>query len=153
MEKPRLHLRLSPKIHAQLMAARGPNVTTAAIVEAALTAYFDPVKAEGREKAVLERFDQFDLRQAEIEKELAVAAEVLGQFVLYWLTATPPLAESERKTAHALGQRRFDRFIDQVARKISADHSFSARVFKGLFDDLRDRGPSDVSIGEGRLDG
>jgi hypothetical protein len=126
-------------------------VTTAAIVEAALAAYFDPVKAEGREKAILDRFNQFDLRQAEIEKELAVAVEMVGQFVLYRLTATPPLAEADRKTAHALGQRRFDRFIDQVSRKISADRSFSARIFKGLFDDLH--GPSDGSIGEGRSDG
>lgn len=153
MEKPRLHLRLSPKIHAQLMSVRGPNVTTAAIVEAALTAYFDPVKAEGREKAILDRFDQFDLRQAEIEKELAVVVEMVGQFVLYWLTATPPLPEADRKTAHALGQRRFDRFIEQVSQKIVSDRAFSARIFKGLFEDLRDRGSSDVSIGEGRSDG
>lgn len=136
MAKPRLHVRLSQKLHAQLMsAAASPNVSAAAIVEAALAAYFDPVKAEAREKVILDRLDQFDLRQSEIEKELALTTEMVGQFVQYWLTATPPLADAERKNAHALGQRRFERFTEQVARKIISDRALSARVFKGLFDE------------------
>lgn len=129
MPNPRINVRLSHKIHASLMdAARSPNVTMASIVEAALVAYFDPDQAGGREKALLNRFDQFDLRQADIEKELAVGVETIAHFVLYWLTATPPLPEADRKAAHALGERRFERFQEQVAKKVSAEHRLSDRV-------------------------
>lgn len=135
MAKPRVHIRLSPRLHAKLMsAAQAPNVTIASIAEAALCAYFDPAVAEGRDKIFLDRLDQFDLRQAEIEKELALAVEMIAQFVLYWLTATPPLSEADRKSAHALGQRRFDRFVDQVGKKIVSDRALSDRVFKKLFE-------------------
>lgn len=133
MAKPRVNLRLSPRVHAQLIsAAQSPNVTIAAIVEAALETYFDPARADGRDKALLNRFDQFDLRQAGIEKELALAVEMIAQFVLYWLTATPPLSEADRKIAHALGQRRFDRFAEQVAKKLVSDAAFSERALRGI---------------------
>ena len=91
--------------------------------------YHDPTKTGGREKALMQRLDQFDLRQNAIERDVALSLETLGQFVLYWLTRSDPLPEGERDAAHALGQRRFEYFIEQVARKIGADESLSARAF------------------------
>ena len=70
------------------------------------------------EERLLARLDGFEVRQGEIERDVALLLETLGQFVLYWLTRTDPIPEGEREIAHALGQRRFDYFIDQVVRKV-----------------------------------
>ncbi|MGE6699299.1 hypothetical protein ACQKH5_16495 [Hyphomonas sp. NPDC076900] len=64
----------------------------------------------------------------EIERDVALLLETLGQFVLYWLTRTDPIPEGEREIAHALGQRRFDYFIQQVARRSVSGNSLSDRI-------------------------
>lgn len=57
-------------------------------------------------------------------------ADHLGQFVLYLLTRSEPLPEEEREAALALGQRRFDHFIGQVAQKWARNNGFAARIQK-----------------------
>ena len=91
MGKPRVNIRISTKLYAQLCeAADRPGATKTAIVEDALRAWFDPEARSVLEERLLARVDAFDRRQAEIERDIA----------------------------HALGQKRFDHFIGQVARKI-----------------------------------
>ena len=119
MSKPRVHIRLPTNLYARLCEeAERPGATKAKIVEAALRAWFDPETRETLEERLLERFDRFDVRQSEIERDVAFTFETLAHYVLYWLTRTEPLPDGERDAAHALGQRRFDFFIDQVAAKI-----------------------------------
>lgn len=129
MRKPRLNLRLSPDIHAKLgdMTAR-PGVTKSAIVEQALREFFNPEIREGMEERILKRLNQFDVRQGYIERDTNIAVEALGQFIFYWLTRTDPLPEAERDAAHALGRRRFDYFIEQVARKTASHDSLTDRL-------------------------
>jgi hypothetical protein len=130
MPKPRVNIRLSHEMHRTLeQMVLAPGVTKSAIIEDALRAYLDPTKTGGREQALMQRLDQFDVRQNAIERDVALSLETLGQFVLYWLTRSDPLPEGERDAAHALGQRRFEYFIEQVARKIGADEGLSARAF------------------------
>ena len=119
MPKPRINLRLATDIYARLdEATQRPGATKSAIIEQALRGYFDPEAKSGLEERILARLDVFDIRQGEIERDVGFTLEALGQFVLYWLTRTDPLPEGERKAAHALGQRRFDYFAEQVARKV-----------------------------------
>jgi len=130
MPKPRANIRLSHKAHALLEEmTRAPGVHKSAIMEAAFWAYVDPEKSTGREQAVIRRLDRVVLRLNAIERDAALSVETLGQFILYWLTRTEPLPDGERDAAHKLGQRRFDYFIEQVARKIGADDGLTARVF------------------------
>lgn len=119
MGKPRLNLRLRADLSRKLEeATRRPGVTKNALIEKALEEYFEPEIRHGLEERLLARLDRFEVRQGEIERDVALLLETLGQFVLYWLTRTDPIPEGERDIAHALGQRRFDYFIDQVARKV-----------------------------------
>jgi len=119
MPKPRLNLRLSGDVYARLdEMTRRPGATKSAIIEQALREYFNPEIRQGMEERILKRMDQFDLRQGEIERDVEITLEAIGQFVFYWLTRTDPLPESEREAAHALGQRRFEYFIEQVSRRL-----------------------------------
>lgn len=130
MPKPRANIRLSHKAHAVLEdMARKPGVHKSDIMEAAFWAYLDSRQGAGADKTILKRLDSIDLRLNAVERDTALIVETLGQFILYWLTRTEPLPDGERDTAQRLGQKRFDYFIEQVARKIGAEEGLTARVF------------------------
>lgn len=130
MGKPRLNLRLRADLSRKLEeATRRPGVTKNALIEQALEEYFEPEIRHGLEEMLLDRLDGFEVRQGEIERDVALLLETLGQFVLYWLTRTDPIPEGEREIAHALGQRRFEHFTAQVARKLFDGKTLSKRLF------------------------
>ena len=129
MSKPRANLRLSTKLYDALCrVAESPGVTKTAILEAALEQYLLPEKDKDLESRLLSRMDAFDMRQGAIERDVALTMETLAHFVFYWLCRTDPLPEGERDAAQALGQRRFDHFIEQVARKIVSGSGLSDRM-------------------------
>lgn len=121
MGKPRVNIRISTKLYAQLCeAAEKPGVTKTAIVEEALRAWFNPEARSVLEERLLARIDAFDERQADIEYELTHTRETLVQYVYYWLTRTEPIPEGDRDIAHILGRKRLDYFLEQVRQKTSA---------------------------------
>jgi hypothetical protein len=63
-----------------------------------------------------------------LERDLAIATELIATFVRYFLTITPPLPGSEQAAARALGQLRFDQVIEDIARRLRTDRSLIARV-------------------------
>lgn len=120
MGKPRVNIRISTKLYAQLCeAADKLGVTKTAIVEDALRAWFDPEARSVLEERLLARMDAFDQHQADMEKDLAYTYATLTHFVYYWLTRTEPIPEGERDIAHALGKRRLEYFNRQVSSKVS----------------------------------
>lgn len=129
MSKPRVNLRISHKLYAELeQRVRAPGVTKTDIVEEALSRFFDPEANLVLEERLLRRMDAFDKRQGEIERDTALCLETTAHFVFYWLTQTEPIPQGERDAAHALGQRRFDHFIQQVAKKLGNARSVAARL-------------------------
>lgn len=133
MANRRITLRLSDKAHAYLdEAERTPGVTKNKLIEDALCAFFDPNAHDERTAELIKRLQVLERRQIGMERELAVATETLGQFVLYWLTRTEPLAPEDRETSHALGRRRFDHFVAQVANKLATDGGVANAVLSAL---------------------
>jgi hypothetical protein len=63
-----------------------------------------------------------------LERDLAIAAELIATFVRYFLAMTPPLPGSEHAAARALGQLRFDQVIEDIARRLRTDRSLIVRV-------------------------
>ena len=157
MGKPRLNLRLRADLHYKLEeATRRPGVTKNALIEQALQEYFEPEVRHGLEERLLARLDAFEVRQGEIERDVALSLETLGQFVLYWLTRTDPIPEGEREIAHALGQRRFEYFIEQVARKLTQGHVLSTRLTQpyadadGVSECTVRKGPVERAVAHGK---
>ena len=120
MTKPRINIHIPTDLYAQLCAeARRPGVTKTAILEVALRNYFSPTASLAMEDQVIDRLEQFDVRQGAIERDTRMCLEALCQYVLYWLTRIEPIPEGERDAAQALGRRRFDKFIEQVAARLA----------------------------------
>jgi hypothetical protein len=63
-----------------------------------------------------------------LERDLAIATELIATFVRYFLTITPALPGSEHAAARALGQLRFEQVIEDIARRLRTDRSLMARV-------------------------
>ncbi len=116
MSKPRVNLRISHKLYAELEGrAEKPGVTKTQIVEAALQQYFEGVNQDAGPSRVVS-----DLRHAvsESHRDIRLINEMLAQFILYWLTRIEPLPEDKREEAHELGQRRFEHFLGQLNSKL-----------------------------------
>ncbi|AXE63921.1 hypothetical protein BBF93_06600 [Hyphomonas sp. CACIAM 19H1] len=118
MVKPRrLNIRVTDNMAKQLeLEARLHGVSMTAIIETALERYFDDAKAETPELIVIRRLDRMDLRQASIERDLSISLDMLRHYIFYWLTRTEPIPDGDRDAAHALGRRRMDHFLAQIAR-------------------------------------
>jgi predicted transcriptional regulator len=120
MKHNRINIRVSDELWERLTveaAAHGSTMT--AIIETAIQQYFDPDQIQHRDAQLLSRIDRFDARQDRIETDLRLCTETLAQYVLYWLTQMQPIPEAEREAAHALGRRRYDHFVEQVAKRVA----------------------------------
>lgn len=94
-----------------------PGTTRAKVVEDVLHRYFEPEVNLVIEERLLRRIDAFDWRQSEIE----------------------------RNTAPALGQRRFDHFIQQVAKKLGNERGVATRV-EGIDVSAAESGGSEAGV-------
>lgn len=120
MNRTRLHVRLPNDDYQRLRNAADRHQTTlSAIVSAALDNYIDPKEEMTLEDTLLRRMNKYDERQARIEQDQAAMLQMLARYVFYWLTRTDPLPEGQRDAAHALGQKRYDFFMEQVAREVA----------------------------------
>lgn len=120
MSRTRLHVRLPDDEYQRLRnAADRHDTTLSAIVSAALGNYLDPQNDMTLEDTLLRRMNQYDKRQATMEHDQAAILHMLARFVFYWLTRTDPLPEGDRDAAHALGQQRYDFFMEQVTKEMA----------------------------------
>lgn len=117
--KPRVNLRLDATLLARLeTAAHERRTTKTDILEEALRFYLDPDRSRSLEDRLMQRMDSFEKRLGRLSWAVDLSVETTGHFVLYWLTRIDPIPDVERDVAHALGQRRFDYFINQVASRL-----------------------------------
>jgi hypothetical protein len=129
--KPRVNLRLDATLLARLeTAAREQKTTKTEVLEDALRCHLDPDRSRSLENRLIQRMDEFESRLGRLSWAVDLGVETTGHFVLYWLTRTDPIPEGERETAHALGQRRFDYFINQIAKKLRRRRSLVAESLR-----------------------
>lgn len=125
--KPRHHLYLDDDLTAQLDAlATKPGSSKSAIVADALRQHFGRRGAREIDEALRIRLDRHARQLDRIERDLQVLLESLALSVRYQLTVTAPLPEPDR-AARAVGQERFQKFIDQVGRQLAGPGRTLAR--------------------------
>ncbi|WP_017670758.1 hypothetical protein [Blastomonas sp. AAP53] len=122
MKRTRHTIRLRPELARELaeFAAR-KRVSQAAIVEAALSAFLSPEGPERLEAAFSRRLDRISKQIDKLGYHVEVGNESLAVFVLTWLTSNPPLPPEQRPAAQAQAKKRFEAFIDAVARRMESD--------------------------------
>ena len=109
------------------------------ILERALQAYLTQ-DANGRPtNLIAQQQDRNERTLGRVERDVAIATELLATFVRYFLTITPPLPASETDAARALGQQRFQQAIAGVARRLKTDRHLIDRVLDEL--EQRSTGP------------
>jgi hypothetical protein len=115
------------------VATRRLGLTKSDLVNEALRVYFDPPapeKDQGEETLSLVKGLAKRIRR--MHREVEVAGEMLALFMRYYLMITPPLHESERPSAEALGRERYAIFIRQIAKRITSDKGMLADIIRTI---------------------
>ena len=81
------------------------NGAKSALVEEALDRRLNPEKYPLIDDALLRRLDEQAASLATLKRDAAINTEMISLFVRYFLTITPPLADSEQQPARTLGRR------------------------------------------------
>lgn len=130
--KPRHHLYLDEELTEQLEAlAAKPGSSKSAIVSDALRAFIARRGANELDDRLRVRLDRVSRQLNRIERDQKILLESLALFVRYYLTVTVPLPEADQEAARALGQERFQAFIDQVGRRIAGGRTLAGEVLAG----------------------
>src|SRR3546814_7961918 len=116
--KPRHPLYLDDELTERLEAlAAKPGSSKSAIVSDALRAFIARRGANELDERLKVRLDRVSRQLNRIERDQQILLESLALYVRYYLTVTAPLPEADQEAARALGQERFQAFIDQVGRR------------------------------------
>ncbi len=110
---------LDADVSEQLNAlAAKPGASKTAIMSDALRAYLERRGANELDQRFRARLDRLSMQLGRIERDQQVIAEMLALFVRFQLTVTAPIPEADR-AARALGQARFESFLQQVSRRLA----------------------------------
>lgn len=129
MSKRRVNTYISPEADRLLKrAVADGRATMGGVIDEALKLLLDD-KAKETELANLNfRLTRLTRAVERIADETTAQTETLALFVLYYLCITPPLPETSRSGAEALGRQRFDHFIGQVSDRLLGKESYTEEV-------------------------
>jgi predicted transcriptional regulator len=110
---------LDADVSEQLNAlAAKPGASKTAIMSDALRASLERRGANELDQRFRARLDRLSMQLGRIERDQQVIAEMLALFVRFQLTVTAPVPEADR-AARALGQARYESFLQQVSRRLA----------------------------------
>ncbi len=132
---------LMPRIEALALRRR---VSKSAIVEAAVTSYLSGDSTDRLEAAMSRRLDKLGRQIDALDLDLAVLGETVSLFILFWLTATPPLSGTAQSAARAKGAERFEGFMQNLGRRLATGDRFLKELSRDI-DSLRDDPSPDQS--------
>ena len=129
MKKPFLTVYLTPDLLDLLVAqAKRRGVPKSTIAEAAIASFLTPDAAQQQEAALGRRLDRLNRHADRLERDLEVAVEMLALFVRSWMAATPSLPDSAQAAARARGRDRYERFVENLGRRLASGRSFTREL-------------------------
>lgn len=108
--------------------AKERGTSEGAIVEAALREYLGKTE---HEEILLKKSDKMSRQIERFRREQRALMEVLSSFVRVYLTHAQDIPDNEKANADIKGARKFERFMELVAK--------SANENKTFFDELEER--------------
>jgi hypothetical protein len=117
------------------LIAETRRLSKSEILERALQAYLG-AEADGADggptRLLALQQERNERALGRLERDVAIATELLATFVRYFVTITPPLPATETEAARALGQQRFRQVVAEIARRLNSDDHLIARVLDQL---------------------
>jgi hypothetical protein len=112
--------------------ARERHGAKSALVEEALRASLEPQQHGGIEDGLARRLNEISRALAAVARDQTVATETLALFVRYFLTATPPVPDSDQESARLTGRKRYEVFIAEIGRRVAEDRRLAAEVLQTI---------------------
>ncbi|MBI1208526.1 MAG: ribbon-helix-helix protein, CopG family [Azospirillum sp.] len=136
--KPRLNVYFEPALMESLAAlAAQRRLSRSSIVEAALASFLSPDAADRREAAFVRRLDRISRQIERLERDTGIAVETLALFVQFFLSVTPPVPEGRQDAARALGNKRYQDFVESLGRRLAQGRSLIREVSEELYPESR----------------
>ena len=119
--KVKLTVYVSRTVAGQLdLACKDRTKNKSKLTETALAQLLSPQRDNEQESATPRRLDRLSRDVNTIHRHQQIVIESFGLFIRHYLAVSPPLPPSEQQTAQALGQQRFQRFIEQLGRRLAS---------------------------------
>lgn len=126
------------KVSAELETLTAkPGTSKSDVVNGALQAFFKNRGADQLEVRLRPRLDRLSDHLGRIERDQQIVIETLAFFIRYQLTISAPLPASQLSAMQAVGNERFQSFIDQVSRKLAKGVTFSSEVIERAEDERK----------------
>ena len=141
--KTRMNVYFEPDLLKKVEAlALRRNVSKSAVIEAAVASFLSADASERLEAVFARRMDKLSRQVDGLDEDLAILGETLSLFIRFWLTVTPPLADSAQASARAKGAERFDGFLQSLGRRLATGDRFLKELSRDV--DSRRSGDSTV---------
>lgn len=100
--------------------ARARRVTRTDVVEAALASLLSPDHEERIEAILTRRLDRMSRQLDRLEWHVELTNETVALLVRSWLINSAPLPDAALKAAQASGRKRWQAFVETLARRMEA---------------------------------
>lgn len=132
----RAHIKQTFRLDAGLVRsvedrARQRGTTKTEVVEAALTTMLLPQHQDRAEALLIRRLDRLVRLLERLEWHTDLTNETLALFVRHWLTSTTPLPDAALAAAQATGKRRWEGFVDALAKRMDGGAKLAAELSRG----------------------
>jgi len=104
------------------------GITRTEVVEAALAALLSPEGKDRAEGLLIRRLDRIARLLERLEWHTDLTNETLALFVRHWLTSTTPLPDSALAAAQATGKRRWEGFVEALAKRMDGGTKLAAEL-------------------------
>jgi hypothetical protein len=133
MQKTRMNVYFEPGLLKQVEAlALRRDVSKSAVIEAAVASFLSADAAERLEAVFARRMDKLGRQIDGLDEDLAILGEAVSLFIRFWLTVTPPLAESAQASARAKGSERFEGFMQSLGRRLATGDRFLKELSRDI---------------------
>lgn len=100
------------------------------MVEAALASFLSPDGSERLEAAFSRRLDRISRQLEKLDYHVEVGNESFALFLRRWLAATPVLPGAASPAARADAEKRFDNFVEALARRMESDRHLADELHR-----------------------
>jgi hypothetical protein len=102
------------------------------LTETALSQLLNPKAEDHLDTAMPRRLDRLTRDVGVINRNQQIVIESLGLFIRHCLITSPPVPPSDQQAAQALGHQRFQRFVEQLGRRLASTTTFANEITEYL---------------------